>query len=425
MSGPWPACIGSTSQSSGGPPRQWKHNPEPKSGLQPALGSTTNQPLTHRDKWRLAGRMSTSQSQKPARYERADVAAAVAGNVPIILCYWGHKCTDHDSETKCGHCPDCGPRTRADSVAINNETGAFYCHAHGCHGSVFDLVAGYAGLGRDRFPEALRLAAEILGVGPAATSPHERAKQRGIAQERTAAQQAKVTAEKLANLTLALKEAPLVWQCLQSRNAECEGYMVKRGLAALVGCDSLVRFAPIGADTALGYMLNHHAVCVPVYDFDGSQVNVVARAIAPIGDRPKVIGLPQLNKRGSFGRCDASRIRHDGITNVVIVEGVFDDLTARLVWPTAMVLGGDGASELYKIAAAVAPAIAASSATLTLVPHRDRNALGTSGAGQRGVIQAGKAAIHGGVRLDRIKLERLRANDLNDAWQVGWRPTHE
>lgn len=395
--------------------------PGHESRLQPALESTTNQPLTHRDKWRLAGAMSNSQSQK--RYNRADVAAAVAGNVPIILSYWGHRCTDHGSETKCGHCPECGPRTRADSVAINNETGAFYCHARGCHGSVFDLVAGYAGLGRDRFPEALRLTAEFLGVGPAATSPHERAKQRDIAQERTAAQQAKVTAEKLANLTLARKEAPLVWQCLQSRNADCEGYMVKRGLAPLVGCDSLVRFAPIGADTALGYLLNHHAVCVPVYDFDGLQVNVVARAIAPVGDRPKVIGLPQVNKRGSFGRYDATRIRPD--TNVVLTEGVFDYGTALLAWPDAVVLGADGASELHKVAAVVAPAIASSGARLTLVPHRDLDASGKSGAGQRGVIQAGKAAIRGGVRLDKIRIERLPANDLNDAWQAGWRPTHE
>lgn len=366
--------------------------------------------------------MSTSQPQKPGRYDRADAQAAVAGQVPRLLAYFAFDFTQHGREIRANQCPHYGGRHTRQAVAINSETGAWHCHRCDQGGSIFDLVGLLIGVG---YPESLTLTAEILGVNPVATSSHEMAKQRAIAQERTAARQAKVTAEKLANLTLARKEAPLVWQRLQSRNADCEGYMVKRGLAPLVGCDSLVRFAPIGADTALGYMLNHHAVCVPVYDFDGSQVNVVARAIAPNGDRPKVIGLPQLNKRGSFGRYDASRIRHDDITNVVIVEGVFDYLTARLVWPTAMVLGGDGASELYKIAAAVAPAIAASSATLTLVPHRDRNALGTSGAGQRGVIQAGKAAIHGGVRLDRIKLEKLPANDLNDAWRTGWRPTHE
>ncbi len=427
--------------------------PRHESGLQPASGSTPHPPAPQCST-SLTATQQRAQSQNPARYDRAEIVAAVAGRVPTLLAYFGIDARTFGRECKTAHCPECRPRSRHDAVAINAETGAFYCHAHGCRGSVFDLVGLYAALGRDRFADALRLTAEILGVGPASTDPTEREHQRVAAQEQLRTQQAKQSAEQLEAQTLARTVAPAVWQTLQWRNAECETYLQRRGLGELVAVacgesatltdrvnlhnratgpivsDVILKFAPVSRRTDAGYMLNTLAVCVPVRDFhNGSVVNVVARALEPRDGR-KVYGLPKLPKQGAFGPWPPNwgRLRSgpQQIHHVILVEGLMDYLTARLAWPRALVLGADGVAQLSPIAAQVASVIAQSGACLTVVPHRDGNGASSIGAGQRGATEALKAAIAGGLRMSvNLKFERLRANDLNDAWCAGWRPSHE
>jgi hypothetical protein len=394
-----------------------------------------------------------SRAAQP-RFDRSDVASNVAGRVPTILAHFGIQAHQLGREYKTSQCPECGPRSRNDAVSINGDTGAWKDHAHGCRGSVFDMVALYAGLGRNNFRDALQLTAEILGVAPLTANAIEREIMRSREQHRLHAQRSQQAAEDAARLALARTVAPVIWQTLQWRNAECETYLQRRGLGALVthACgetatlvdrvnlhnradgpivsDAIVKFAPVVRATDAGRMVNRLAVCVPVRDFhNGAKVNVVARALEP-GNGPKVYGLPKLPKQGAFGAWLPNWGRlgtgPDQIRNVILVEGLMDYLTARLAWPRALVLGADGAGELHKIATAIAPTIAKSGARLTIVPHRDGATPNLTSAGQRGAEAAIKTAIDGGLRVNRtLYIQRLPTNDLNDAWCSGWRPHHE
>jgi hypothetical protein len=388
------------------------------------------------------------------RCDRAEVAAAVAGQVPGILAHFSIENRKFGDEYKTAHCPDCGPRSRKDAVAINSINGQWHCHAHGCHGSIFDLVALYAGLQRSDFAKALQLTAEIICIAPSSTNEFERQAHRAQAEQRLHEQQRRQTDEDAQRDALARTTVPTVWQSLQWRSAEGEAYLHKRGLDELVArgigeraamvdtvnvhnrgdgpvlSDVILKFAPVRMMSEAARMLHVPAICVPVRCFvNGSIVNVVSRVIEPINDR-KVFGLPKLPKQGAFGAWlpnwgRLSNEPHD-INRVILVEGLVDYLTARLVWPRALVIGADGSNMLPKVAAQIAPVIAKTGTRLLIVPHRDGETPSADAAGQRAAIDAAKNAVDAGLRINHtLHFLHLRANDLNDAWCDGWRPNDE
>jgi hypothetical protein len=99
---------------------------------------------------------------------------------------------------------------------------------------------------------------------------------------------------------------------------------------------------------------------------------------------------------------------------VVVVEGVFDYLSALIAWPELLVLGADGAALIPHIAKIVAPAVASAARRLFLVPHDDD-------AGCRACVAAGREAVIAGLRLDQhlFVLGLGLHGDLNDAFRAG------
>jgi hypothetical protein len=62
-------------------------------------------------------------------------------------------------------CPECGPRSRADTVSVNRATGRWRDLAHDCAGDLLAMVALFAGVDiRRDFARVLVVAADIAGV---------------------------------------------------------------------------------------------------------------------------------------------------------------------------------------------------------------------------------------------------------------------
>jgi hypothetical protein len=299
-------------------------------------------------------------------------------------------------------CPACGPRTRPDAVAINLDDGHWICHPHGCTGDVFALVAHFAGLDtRRQFPQVLELAAEMAGIVGAELSPSDKRRLRRQRELLDRDRRAQEAADRAARRTDAIGRASARWATLQVRSEAGEAYLEQRGVgdARKLG---LVRFTR-GGDIAIG-----------LRGVDRQLVNVVTRRRVVVGDEPKVLGMAGCQSAGTFVDAVAD-ITHG--RDVVLVEGLFDALTARLAWPDAVILGGHGATNIPKIAAAAVPRIRLARTRLLLVPHADD-------AGEQSMIAAGRFALAAGLRhgADLLVVD-CEAKDLNDGWCAGWRPT--
>jgi len=342
-----------------------------------------------------------------------------------VLAHFGVQGHRTGSQLRMRLCPSCGPRSR-DAVVIDLDSGRWYDHAHQCHGDLLALVAGLAGLDvRRDFVQVLQRAAHIACIPDAVAAPSSApassapAHPTDVHSDLGDGQIAHDAAEKLASA---------VWRHLQVRDSAGEVYLVERGVAAVVDQDDIVRFSPLPVrpETRWGRqverMLRSPSVCVPVHSVDdGRIINVVSRRMAPAGDQPKVLSLPRCRKvvsgrvAGTFGRwCDFEREPRD----VVIVEGVFDYLSARLAWPHLHVLGADGAMLVPRIAKLVADIVRQAGKRLLLVPHADR-------AGHDACVKAGGLALRAGMRLDHdLHIVDLgRHADLNDALRAGGVPS--
>jgi hypothetical protein len=329
-----------------------------------------------------------------ARLDADDVRAALGAE--MLIDRYGVKGRRSGREFRTKLCPACGPRAR-EAVAINLPTGLWHDHARGCSGDVLDLLAGLAGINRERqFPALLELAAAIAGVLPTVTDDakraHRRAEQLARAERRRAAEQAETAARR----AHAIGSATARWKALAPRSVAGERYLVERGVLGVLGL-GLVRFTDAGD------------VAIALHTADGFIVNVARRRID--GREPKVLGMAGCPTAGTFVNSIAD-ITHD--RDVVLVEGLFDALTARLAWPRAVVLGAHGGGNVPRIAAAAARRIALARARLLLVPHDDE-------AGERTMIAAGRAALAAGLAMgSTLDVIDCGSKDLNDAWLAGW-----
>ncbi|MBV8760128.1 MAG: toprim domain-containing protein [Deltaproteobacteria bacterium] len=332
------------------------------------------------------------------RVTREEVALALTPHA--VLRHFGVQMRQAGDELRGKLCPTCGQRSR-ESVAVNANTGRWSDHAHGCHGDIFDLVGGLAGIdARAEFPKVLELAAEIAGVTPSSDPQRAEHARREHAERQARARQAEAEA-RVREAAEARGKSATVWGALERsrRNERGEGYLRARGLdvATLIG-DDRVRFYASGD------------IACPLWALDDSAlINVVCRRID--GGEPKIGSLAGCPTAGTFGGKVTDLVGPP----VVLTEGLFDTLTALLAWPRAVVLGAHGASSIPKVAQAAAPLLRSTGARVALVPHRDE-------AGESATQAAIARLRAAGVRDANIVVLRLAEKDLNEAWSRGWRP---
>lgn len=346
-----------------------------------------------------------------ARLNADDVRAELS--VEAVLHAYGLQPRRTGSEYRLRECPRCRARTKRAAVAINARTGQWCHHGHEraagghCSGDVFDLVAAFEGLDTRRdFARVLERCAEIACI---AVDPVDRdAEARRVRRAREAAERHKLAEiEERDRRERAFVVAGAHWRDLARRHPTGVAFLHSRGLdAEALIARGAVRFEPSGD------------IAVALHTADGRIISVARRLLSPREGFPKVLTLPGCPATGTLVGA-LPDIVHG--RDVVLVEGITDALAACLAWPTAVVLGANGAGRLPRIAAAAAPRVKLAGARLLLVPDDDE-------VGQRSMIEAGRAAIAAGLvyrRTLRVVEDYgadTDAKDLADAWRAGWRP---
>lgn len=362
---------------------------------------------------------------------REDVLAALRPEG--VLGHFGIQARTSGDEIRLRVCPACGPRNR-DCVCVHRITGRWFDHARGCKGDIFDMVARLAGLdcGSD-FPSVLDLAAQIAGVDVLATASTSTRPpdpdpfiNNGVGKASSGAPPVRAPASATSSdfaMAEASRLAIAVWTRLHESSEAGAAYLTRRGLAALAG-STHVRYAPLAVEPLttwgkrVGRLLSRAAICVPVHAVDsGSIINVVARRLdVRSSNEPKVVSLPAMKKvvegrlLGTFGSW-AGYVDHP--RDVVIVEGVFDYLSALHLWHDKLVLGADGAQLLPKIGQLVGPQLADSKHRVFLVPHDDPSGLDGNKKLCRSLLAAGVS------REQVCVVDLTRHKDLNDAHVAG------
>jgi DNA primase len=246
------------------------------------------------------------------------------------------------------------------------------CHHCGERGDVIDL---YQRLERLPFSAACEQLAAIAGVSGPLDSAALAERQRRQAQERERAERMARTAAELARQ---------MWARLDPRHPRGLAYLAERKVAGAAG---RVRFHKRSGDVAL-----------PLYDASGTLCNLATRSLPPAKRLCSVSHAPARAAMGDV--ADLGRP-----APVVIAEGLFDYLSAAVLWPGALILGAHGAAlmpvaaELARDAGALSPGRG-----LTLIAQGDK-------AG-RGAVRAALDVL---PALDHVRVAALPDGcDLND-----------
>lgn len=277
-------------------------------------------------------------------------------------------------------CPACGD---GNSGKFWAKEEIAHCHSCGFAGDVFAVLGAILDLDPQvHFPDILSRAAAIAGI--------DDGEQRDLHEHRAQKQQIHETERKrrVHECELAEEGAKKIWAKLLLHSAHGHEYLASRGV--LPQTCSICRYG-------------HHSVCLPLWR-DDKIVNVVGRRF--ISGKPKIRGLASCRTQGTFGRP----VPGDAHTGpVVLVEGFFDYLSARQMWPSCLVLGAHGCANLTYAATLAADVIKGTSTELVVVAHIDE-------AGQNAMQSAIKAATEAGVPTAAIGAYELATgcNDLND-----------
>lgn len=312
-------------------------------------------------------------------------------SVADIIERYGLRAKRRGSQYRLTECPRCHERSSREAIAIDARSGQWLHHGHEkaaggvCSGDILDLVAACEGLdcGRD-FPRVVEAAQRITG----ALADVDIEERRRRAAERAAADAREEAARHAASRSTASTE----WERLPRRCSRGEAYLLGRGLS--VSDD--VRFP-------------HDGIAVAVRDPDGTPISVVTRRYEGL----KVCALKDCTTKGTM--IDATRSIVHG-RDIVITEGVVDSLTARAAWPSATVLGANGAGAIPRVAEMAIIRAKLAATRIFLVPHDDEEGIAAT-------TTAGRLAIAAGLELgESLFVVSLPAKDLNDAWRQGWRP---
>ncbi len=315
----------------------------------------------------------------------------------MVLDHHGIRYKRAGDELRTQHCPSCGQRTRP-SVAINAATGAWSCHAHGCHGGLFAAVAGFAGLDiAKEYPRVIEHAAAIAGITAELDPEMERriAERRRIDEERRRKDEAEREA--------AIAAMPGRWNALDRRSIAGEQYLAGRKLdpAELRGRGDLLRYSTSGE------------LALPMRDIETSAI-VGIQYRGSGAKRFRTEPHSDASSSALVGRL--TDLDPEGVDVAILVEGLADTIAASLAFPGCAVFGAPGCEHLERIARAIAPRIIACRGWLLIVPDNDIGGATHAGA----AILAAEGA---GLALDRdlFVIDLGEHHDLADAWAAGWR----
>lgn len=288
------------------------------------------------------------------------------------------------------------------ALVINRNTGLWWCHPCNYGGDLLHLVAELERLEIVRdFGAVLVKAADIAGVTAVEMNDDERAQRRQQLRQQRSTEEAAEHAERAQRDHRAIAIATERWARLARSHDRGVAYLTARGVRAALQYD-LIRFDPA----------HEGSPSIPVHTRDGQIRNVVCRRFPEIGE-PKTLGLYRCPTAGTMVNSvrDIERGR-----SVVLVEGVFDAITATLAWPHDIVLGAHSSQNLPAIAKLAAARCAEVGTRLVIVPHNDKSGY----SGSRG---AATAAINAGLsyRDGSLVIVHTGVKDLNDAWNAGWR----
>lgn len=336
------------------------------------------------------------------RIELDEVRAALQPRA--VLEHYGWNIKRSGDEFESSACPARADHSRR-AFLMNANSGRWQCFPCGTSGDLFDFIAGVESLRIPAdFSAVIGKAAQIAGVGPSTLSDEERRRKRDEWQRKQNEADMREFEEKRARDEAAIPKATQYWESLMPQNDRGIEYLRARGVDAVLNFPDVVRFDL--ADEGSPALALHRAT--------GEIHNVVTRRFPELGE-PKTPGLYKCPTNGTFINTVPEIVPG---RSVVLVEGVFDSITARVVWPESVVLGVHCGGNLARVAAAALPSVVKANTPLIIVPHQDR-------AGKREAIAAGSLAIQAGLSIRKGTLQILEhpEKDLNDAWRAGWRPS--
>ncbi len=322
-----------------------------------------------------------------------------------VLEFYGWQFKKSGDELESSACPTRSDHSRR-AFVVNANSGRWQCFPCGTSGDLFDFIAAAERISMPSgFSGALAKAAEIAGVGATALTADERRRRKLEWMSRAADAERKEKEGRRVRDVAAVPIATAYWDSLLPEHDRGIAYLRERHVVEMLATfKDAIRFDPKhGGSPALA-----------LYSRDGDIRNVVARRVPELGE-PKTPGLYQCPTAGTLVNavCQIEAER-----DVVLTEGLVDSMTARIAWPSAIVLGAHGAGNLAKIAMLAAPAVAKCKTRMVVVPHHDRRGFETA-------VDACRFAIDAGLdtRKGSLKIVRHGQKDLNDAWRLGWRPT--
>lgn len=336
------------------------------------------------------------------RIELDDVRAALQPRA--VLEHYGWKVKRSGDEFESSACPARSDHSRR-ALLINANSGRWQCFPCGTSGDLFDFIAAVERLRIPAdFGAVIAKAAEIAGVGPSTPSDEERRRKREEWQRQQAEAEERERQERRARDEAAVPRATAYWDGLLRSHERGIEYLRARGVEQVLELGDIVRF-----DSA-----DEGSPALALRRSSGEIHNVVTRRFPELGE-PKTPGLYKCPSVGTFinSVCEIEPGR-----DVVLVEGVFDSITARIAWQHSIVLGVHCGGNLAKVAVDAVPAVVHVGTRLLIVPHQDK-------AGFREAEAAGAIAISAGLSIGKGTLQVIKhpKKDLNDAWRSGWRPS--
>lgn len=321
-----------------------------------------------------------------------------------VLDFYGWKTKKSGDEFESAACPARPDHSRR-AFLINSSSGRWRCFPCATKGDLFDFIAALEKLSvRTDFGAVLAKAAEIAGVGPSTLTSEERAQKRAEWHKRLRDAEQREREERRRRDEAAVPTSTKRWALLDKWNDRGAEYLRARGIDPAAVVPEVVRFDP----------RFDGAPSIALYSFTGEIHNVVVRRFPEEGE-PKTRGIFECPALGTF---ISSTNDIEPNSDVFVVEGVFDAITARVAWPKGIVLGAHGGENIPEIVRRAALIVAKTASRMHIVSHQDK-------AGHKAAVAAGTIALDAGLSIRRgtLRIVRHPHKDLNDAWQRGWRPT--
>jgi hypothetical protein len=317
------------------------------------------------------------------------------------------------------------PRRRDHSdfgFRFNEASKRWQCFPCGIGGDAFTFVAEMEGLDcKTDWRRVLARAAEIAGVTPN-TEPtaDRRRRMEQLRADRTARDLAD-RAQAEASDTKAISTASAYWRALKLRDPAGEQYLAQRGVPDIARMNGRVRFDRTDLPGRDGWS-SDGAPSLAIYDLRGRGVaGVVRRRLPSVVERdPRPVKAPTLTGCQGGGTMAYELADITAGRDVVVTEGIADTITALAAWPAAVVLGANGVGPMPNVVGLAARRVKQHRGLLYVVAHADERR-----QGETAVIPCTRAALDAGLRMesDLILVDLGNANDLNDAWISGWRPS--